>query len=107
MPEPIFAVAGDTTVMGEITFERELVDCEQCGGAGMIERTERVPVVQNGRLIGTVPPSFDPLKIKSTSIWYDPRPGDFVPDRDVWIAARTLGPSDLEAVPGFVWHRQE
>lgn len=68
--------------------------------------TERMAVVQRGRRIGTLPPDFDPLFIKSNSFWYDPRPGDFRRDGNVWVANKMLGPSDLEAVPGFVWDRQ-
>lgn len=63
--------------------------------------TERAPVVQRGKRIGSVPGDFDHMHIKSKSPWYDPRPGDFVRRGDEWIAARTLGPGDLEAVPGF------
>lgn len=104
--QPIFSVAGDTA-MSEVTYEVEVVECERCDGAGVVDMTDRVPVLQNGQQIGTVPPSFDPLKIKSTSFWYEPRAGDFVLDGDAWVASRTLGPGDLEAVPGFVWERNE
>lgn len=67
----------------------------------------RVDVIQHGRKIGTVPATFDPSAIKSTSFFYSVRHGDFVRDGDAWIASRTLGPGDLEAVPGFVWDRSE
>lgn len=67
--------------------------------------TERVDVYRHGKKIGSVPGSFDPLTIRSTSFFYDPRPGDFVREGDKWIASRTLGPGDLEAVEGFVWDR--
>ena len=63
----------------------------------------RLDVMQSGRKVGTVPATFDPMHIKSTSFWYEPRGGDFKREGDVWIANRTLGPGDLEAVPGFVW----
>ena len=107
MPEPqIISVAGDTA-MSEIAYERELVECARCDGTGSVDRTERVPVMQGGEQIGTVPPSFDPLKIKSMSFWYEPRAGDFILEGDVWVASRTLGPGDIEAVPGFVWERNE
>lgn len=65
--------------------------------------TERVKVIQQGRVVGTVPPDFDPISIKSRSFLYDVRPGDFRREGDSWIADKMLGPGDLEAVPGFVW----
>lgn len=65
--------------------------------------TGRVDVMRRGKKIGTVPATFDPLAIKSQSPWYDVRSGDFRREGDVWIASNTLGPGDLEAVPGFVW----
>lgn len=67
----------------------------------------RVDVIQHGRKIGTVPAVFEPTAIRSTSWLYDVRQGDFVRDGDAWIASRTLGAGDLEAVPGFVWDRSE
>lgn len=67
----------------------------------------RVDVIQRGKKIGTVPAAFEPSAIKSTSYFYDVRAGDFVRDGDKWIASGTLGPGDLEAVPGFVWDRIE
>jgi hypothetical protein len=88
------------------TFRRVTETCAQCDGAGSIARTEPVPVMQSGRRVGSVPATFDPTKIKSTNWLYDVRPGDFVRDGDTWIANRTLGPGDLEAVPGFVWDRE-
>lgn len=63
--------------------------------------TERAPVIQHGKRIGSVPGDFDHMHIKSKSPWYEPRTGDFVRRGDEWIAAETLGPGDLEAVPGF------
>jgi len=65
--------------------------------------TERIKVVQRGRVVGTLPPDFDPISVKSRSFLYDIRPGDFKRDGDTWIADKTLGPGDLESVPGFVW----
>lgn len=62
---------------------------------------ERMPVIQRGREIGTVPGDFDPNFIKSKSPFYDPRPGDFVRAETYWIAVDNLGVGDLEAVPGF------
>ena len=91
------------------------VDAVRDAGPGEILRyagfgdqipTERVIVTQHGRKIGTVAPDFDPMFIKSKNYFYDPRPGDFVREGDVWVASRMLGPGDLEAVPGFVWNRE-
>ncbi len=76
-------------------------------GLGDQVPTEHIVVTQHGRKIGTVPGDFDPFTIKSKNYFYDPRPGDFRRDGDVWIASRMLGPGDLEAVPGFVWDRSE
>lgn len=66
----------------------------------------RVDVMQRGKKIGTVPATFEPMSIKSSSLLYEPRGGDFVRKGDAWVADKMLGPGDLEAVPGFVWDRQ-
>jgi hypothetical protein len=65
--------------------------------------TERLPVYQRGKVIGSVPGTFDPETIKSTSFFYDVRRGDFIREGDGWTAAKNLGDGDLYAVPGFVW----
>lgn len=67
----------------------------------------RVDVIQHGKKVGTLPATFEPAAVRSTSFFYDVRQGDFVRDGETWVASRTLGPGDLEAVPGFVWHRVE
>lgn len=72
-------------------------------GYGHLIPTERVPVIQHGGKIGSVAGDFDPYAINSTSFFYDPRPGDFRRAEDGWVASETLGPGDLEAIPGFVW----
>lgn len=72
---------------------------------GLEAPTGRLPVHRNGKKIGTVPATFEPTLIKSTSFFYDPRPGDFVWSQDKWIAANNLGPGDFDAVPGFEWDR--
>lgn len=77
--------------------------CRTCKGEGRIAATWRIAVMQDGRRIGTVMPSFDPERIDSRSPMYRPRPGDFRREGDVWIANPMLGNGDLEAVPGFVW----
>lgn len=64
--------------------------------------TERLPVIQYGRRIGTMAPDFDPATARSTSMWYDVRPGDFRREGDTWVAARTLGACDVDCVAGFV-----
>lgn len=61
----------------------------------------RRPVYHCGTLVGTLPGSFDPLRVRSRTWLYDPRPGDFVADGDGWRAAPTLGPGDIEAIEGF------
>jgi hypothetical protein len=77
-------------------------------GYGALLPTERVRVHERGMTrttrgpcIGTVPADFDPAFVKSRSAFYDPRPGDFVRDGDVWIVNPMLGPGDLQAIPGF------
>lgn len=68
---------------------------------------ERIPVFQDGREIGTVSAYFEPSAIKSTSYFYDVRPGDFKRTKAGWEAARSLGPGDLQAVPDFRWKDPE
>lgn len=63
--------------------------------------TERLPVIQYGHRIGTMAPDFDPATARSTSPWYDVRPGDFRREGNAWIAARTLGAGDVDCVAGF------
>lgn len=63
----------------------------------------RLKVLQSGVVIGSVPATFDPMFIRSTSPLYEPRPTDLVREGDHWVADRMLGPGDLEAIPGFVW----
>lgn len=70
-------------------------------GHGGLLPTERVPVMQYGRHIGTLPPDFDPSNVKSRSVLYNPRPGDFRREGDVWVVGRTMGASDVDMVPGF------
>lgn len=80
--------------------------CRTCEGEGRIAATWNIAVLQDGRRIGTVPPSFDPEHIESRSPLYRPRSGDFRRKGDVWVASTMLGNGDLEAVPGFVWDRE-
>ena len=64
---------------------------------------ERVKVIQDGEVIGSFPPDFDPMSIRSTSYFYRPRTDDFQRRDDAWIVCGSLGAGDLEAIPGFVW----
>ena len=64
--------------------------------------TERLPVIHHGQRVGTMAPDFDPASVRTTSFWYDPRPGDFRREGDTWVAARTLGPGDVDSVAGFI-----
>jgi len=64
--------------------------------------TERLPVFQYGRRIGTMPSDFDPANARSTSLMYDVRPGDFRREGDTWVCGRTLGASDVDCVAGFI-----
>jgi len=69
---------------------------------GHLLPTERVPVMQYGRRVGTLPPDFDPLLARSNSFLFDYRPGDLRREGNAWIARRTLGASDLDCLVGFV-----
>jgi hypothetical protein len=73
----------------------------RASGLGEFVPTKRLAVIQHGRQVGTMSPDFEPNSIRSVSPFYDPRPGDFRREGDVWIARRTLGPGDLEAIQGF------
>ncbi len=85
------------------TMTRELRVCQRCLGSRCVPATERIPVLQFGARIGTLPPNFDPMRIKSLNVFYSPRPDDFVREGNAWVASRHLGPGDLEAVAGFAW----
>lgn len=65
------------------------------------ERDKRIPVIQEGRLVGSLPAWFDPWAARSLSFLFDIRDGDYVRKGDTWIAHRTLGPGDLDCTPGF------
>ena len=116
MPDgPIYSAEATAT----LTASSHIEDCRTCKGVGAVNATERIPVFQeywitatdgtrqrSKERIGTVPPDFDPSRISSRNYFYDPRPGDFKWEDETWVAAYTLGPGDLEAVPGFVWNRE-
>lgn len=80
---------------------REFGPAELMRSAGLPVPTERLPVIHHGQRVGTMAPEFDPDFIKSLNYFYDPRPGDFRREGDTWVAARTLGPGDIDAVSGF------
>lgn len=61
----------------------------------------RVPVYQFGRVVGTLPLSFDWRTTRPSSPLVDLRPGDFTQEDGHWVASRTLGPGDLDAVVEF------
>lgn len=96
----------DMDALATATYSAHEGPCRTCKGAGYVISTERIPVMQDGERIGTLPHDFNPRRVKSTNWLYDMREGDFRLEGGVWIAARTLGPGDLEAVPGFVWDRR-
>lgn len=99
---PVDATGVDITTTVDILRDQP---CRECKGEGRVVATWRIAVMQDGRRIGTVMPSFDPDNINSRNPLYHPRPGDFRREGDVWIANPMLGNGDLEAVPGFVWDR--
>lgn len=80
---------------------REFGLAEVMRSCGVEVSTERVPVMQYGRRVGTVPGDFDLMFARSRSPFYDVRPGDLVRQGDAWVAARNLGASDLDCLVGF------
>lgn len=76
-----------------------LMDAE---GLAEFMPTERLPVFQYGRRIGTMAPDFEPMTAKSMSPFYDVRPGDFVRSDEGWVVGRTMGAADVDCVEGFV-----
>ncbi|MEO6381997.1 MAG: hypothetical protein ABIO35_08365 [Nitrobacter sp.] len=102
-------VTYDLTDGKRISFDARVV--EEYGAAELLRRsghghllpTERVAVMWHGRKAGTMSPYFDPYTVKSKSPWYTPRREDFTRDGETWVASPTLGPGDLEAIPGFAW----
>ena len=88
------------------TFDRRAVEkyglCRLLEEYGVEMPAERVPVIQYGRRIGTLPPDFDPAFARSISFMYDVRPGDFTRTDDGWVVGRTMGASDVDCVAGFI-----
>lgn len=90
---------GMTDVHGYIAIKT--APCQDCLGAGEHQARDRVPVVQDGVHIGSVPPDFDADAIESLSFLYAPRRGDFRKRNGSWIADPRLGSGDLKAINGF------
>lgn len=67
----------------------------------MVNKGKPVPVYQRGQMVGTVPFDFEPAMIKSKTMLYDPRPGDFRRTKTGWEASPQMGPGDLLAISGF------
>lgn len=88
------------------TFDERVVR-EACLAAladayGVQMSTGRVPVMQYGKRIGTLPADFDPAFARSISFVYDVRPGDFRREGNAWVVGRTMGASDVDCVAGFI-----
>lgn len=66
-----------------------------------INKGKPVPVFQHDEMVGTVPFDFEPSLIKSRTMLYEPRRGDFRRTRAGWEASPQLGPGDLLAIQGF------
>ncbi|WP_278985626.1 hypothetical protein [Sphingobium yanoikuyae] len=89
------------TIELDLDEARTATEAEIRAAHGLDEPTA-VPVMRNGRLLGTVPGDFHPMGFDSLDPLYDPRPHDFREENGVWIAHNSLGPGDLAAVPGFI-----
>ena len=68
---------------------------------GLESPAERVPVMQHGRRVGTLPADFEPRNAKSRNPVCEIHPGDFSREGDAWIVEKTLGSEDLDAIIGF------
>ncbi len=99
-----YELKGGKRVRLSVDAVRELgaAECVRRMGHGDLLPTERLPVMQRGRRVGTMPADFDPTNVKSGNWLYEPRSGDFTREKDHWAAANNLGPGDLDAVVGFV-----
>lgn len=62
----------------------------------------RLPVIQNGEVIGSFPAGFNPRFASSKSFLYDIRSRDFTLENGKWICANNLGGSDVDCVAGFI-----
>lgn len=62
----------------------------------------RVAVIQNGQMVGTLPSDFAPSSPGGGSLLRDLRPDDLRREGDGWIADRTVDRLDLLSIQGFV-----
>jgi hypothetical protein len=62
---------------------------------------ERLPVMQQGRRVGTLPADFDPLNARIRNSLCQVRPGDLKREGDAWVAEDMLSSDDLDAVIEF------
>ncbi|MCJ2009222.1 hypothetical protein [Methylobacterium sp. J-092] len=90
-------VVFDTHVLREIGLTEAL----RRVGIEPASQGQRMPVLQDGQMIGTVPSDFEPELIRSRSAHYETQPGDFRREGNAWIASQRLGQGDFEAIPGF------
>ena len=86
----------DIDIVKEHGLEKILLDC-----LNIAVSKRRLPVVYEGRIVGTLPASFDMRFAKSKSFLYDFRPGDFTLQDDKWLASSSLGLGDLDCVVEF------
>lgn len=82
-------------------MELGMAECLRRVGAADEAPQGRIPVEQDGAIVGTVPADFDPLTARSRSWIYDVRPGDFKRVGDKVIANKMLGQGDLDCLDGF------
>lgn len=94
------------TLDGNAVREHGAFEMLRAYGYGDQLPTVRVPVIHKGKRIGTLPPDFDPRNIKSNSVFYDGRPGDFTLVDGAWIVGRALGADDVDCVVGFSWEKE-
>ncbi len=67
-----------------------------------LQSDNRLPVIQDSRIIGSFPADFNPRFAKSRSFMYDIRPYDFKLENGKWIVHQSLGASDVDCVIGFI-----
>lgn len=73
---------------------------KQMGYADKIS-SRRLPVMQDGVCVGSLPEDFDVKSAESSSPFYMVRSGDFRRDTESWEACGSLGMGDLMALPDF------
>lgn len=70
-------------------------------GVDPANQGSRLPVMQKGQIVGTLPASFEPSAIGDQSFMYGSKPSDFRREGNVWVADQMLGLGNLASVPGF------